>query len=73
MSEKTKSRIEKFLNDFRELLDKNNTKIISYGSDIEIYINDLGHIGFLEDHEEYLEINDGENILYKSKAKKPLM
>jgi hypothetical protein len=46
-----------FLNDLRELLDKHNAKL--YTTNCEVYMNNLGFIGLLEDNIETVEIIDG--------------
>ena len=67
-----KIKIMKFLEDFRDLLDKHKAKI--YTSDCELYIDGLGFIGNIEDNIETLEIVDGNDILYSTEKskKKPL-
>tara|TARA_B100000123_G_scaffold237808_1_gene189745 strand:+ start:289 stop:528 length:240 start_codon:yes stop_codon:yes gene_type:complete len=61
------SKIVNFLNEFRELLDKHNVKL--YTTSCELYINNLGFVGMLEDNIETIEIVDGDEVLYTSKVK----
>ena len=55
-----------FLNDLRDLLDKHNVKL--YTTSCELFINNLGFIGMLEDNIETIEIVDGDEVLYTSKT-----
>tara|TARA_B100001173_G_scaffold230563_1_gene200432 strand:+ start:104 stop:343 length:240 start_codon:yes stop_codon:yes gene_type:complete len=61
------SKIVNFLNEFRELLDKHNVKL--YTTSCELYINNLGFVGMLEDNIETIEIVDGDEVLHTSKVK----
>ncbi len=55
-----------FLNELRGLLDKHNVKL--YTTSCELFINNLGFIGMLEDNIETIEIVDGDEVLYTSKT-----
>ncbi len=57
-------KVVNFLNDLRQLLDKHKAKL--YATDCELFMNDLGYIGMLEDNIETVEISDGSEILYTS-------
>ena len=57
-------RVVNFLNDLRILLDKHKAKI--YAVECEIFMDNLGYIGMLEDNIETIEITDGNEVLYKS-------
>ena len=57
-------KVVSFLNDLRHLLDKHNAKL--YATDCELFMNDLGYVGMLEDNIETVEISDGSEILYTS-------
>lgn len=57
-------KVVSFLNDLRQLLDKHNAKL--YATDCELFMNDLGYVGILEDNIETVEISDGSEILYTS-------
>tara|TARA_B100000902_G_C26653147_1_gene594786 strand:- start:45 stop:299 length:255 start_codon:yes stop_codon:yes gene_type:complete len=59
--------VVKFLNELRELLDKHNVKL--YTTNCELYMNNLGFVGMLEDNIETVEVVDGDEILYTSKQK----
>ena len=59
--------VVKFLNELRELLDKHNVKL--YTTNCELYMNNLGFVGMLEDNIETVEVVDGDEILYTSKPK----
>ena len=67
LTKSSKSKVIEFLNNFRDLLDNHKAKITCYGGDIEIYIDGIGYVGYLEDDEDQLNLSDGENILFKSK------
>ena len=56
-----------FLNDLRQILDKHNAKL--YASDCELFMDNLGYIGILEDNIETVEISDGVEVLYSSTIK----
>ena len=60
-----KDKIVLFLNDLRGLLDKHNVKL--YTTSCELFINNVGFIGMLEDNIETIEIVDGDEVLYTSK------
>lgn len=55
-----------FLNDLRTLLDKHNVKL--YTTSCELYMNNLGFVGMLEDNIETIDVVDGDEILYSSKS-----
>ena len=67
LTKSSRSKVIEFLNNFRDLLDNHKVKITCYGGDIEIYIDGIGYVGYLEDDEDQLNLSDGENILFKSK------
>ena len=56
-----------FLNDLRQILDKHNAKL--YASDCELFMDNLGYVGILEDNIETVEISDGVEVLYSSTIK----
>ena len=58
-------RVVSFLNDLRVLLDKHGAKL--YVTDCELYLNNIGYVGQLEDNIETVEISDGEEVIYSSK------
>tara|TARA_B100000035_G_C20895840_1_gene507131 strand:- start:275 stop:508 length:234 start_codon:yes stop_codon:yes gene_type:complete len=57
-------KIINFLNDLRNLLDKHKAKL--YSSDCELYLDNIGYVGSLEDNIDCVEITDGYNVLYSS-------
>ena len=57
-------KVVNFLNDLRKLLDKHNAKL--YATDCELFMNDLGYVGMLEDNIETVEISEGSEIIYTS-------
>lgn len=57
-------KVVNFLNDLRQLLDKHKAKL--YATDCELFMNDLGYVGLLEDNIETVEVSDGSEILYTS-------
>jgi len=59
-----KDKVVNFLNDLRQLLDKHNAKL--YTTDCELFMNNLGYVGMLEDNIETVEISDGSEIIYTS-------
>lgn len=61
-------KVVNFLNDLRQLLDKHKAKL--YATDCELFMNDLGYVGMLEDNIETVEISDGSEILYTSTVDK---
>ena len=63
----TENKVQNFLNDLREILNKHN--VVLYGSNIELFINSLGFIGFLEDNKNTVDIVEGDEIIYSSKSK----
>ena len=60
----SENKIVNFLNDLRILLNKHDVKL--YGDECEVYIKNLGYIGYLEDNIQTIEIIDGNEILYSS-------
>ena len=60
----SKKNIENFLNDFRDLLNKYDVKL--YGEFCEVYIKNLGFIGYLEDNIETVEISEHDETVYSS-------
>ena len=60
----SKNNVESFLNDFRDLLNKYDVKL--YGEFCEVYIKNLGFIGYLEDNIETVEISDQGETVYSS-------
>ncbi len=67
-SSKTEVLVTNFINDLRLLLDKHEVKL--YTSNCEIYINNLGFVGNLEDNIETIEVTEGDEILYTSTIRK---
>lgn len=65
------AKVVEFLNEFRSLLDKHNVKL--YTTSCELYINNLGFIGMLEDNIATVEVVDGDEVLYTSKQKTNLL
>lgn len=61
-------RVINFLNDLRELLDKHGAKL--YATDCELYLNNIGYVGQIEDNIETVEISEGDEVIYSSKIKK---
>lgn len=61
-------RVISFLNDLRELLDKHGAKL--YATDCELYLNNIGYVGQIEDNIETVEISEGDEVIYSSKIKK---
>lgn len=61
----TENKVQKFLNDLREILNKHDA--VLYGSDMELFINSLGYVGFLEDNKNTVDIVEGDEIIYSSK------
>tara|TARA_B100000927_G_C16072345_1_gene311737 strand:- start:123 stop:365 length:243 start_codon:yes stop_codon:yes gene_type:complete len=59
-----RDKVVNFLNDLRQLLDKHNAKL--YATDCELFMNNLGYVGMLEDNIETVEISDGSEIIYTS-------
>ena len=57
-----------FINDLRLCLDKHGVKL--YTSNCEVYINNLGFVGNLEDNIETIEVIDGDEVLYTSTIRK---
>ena len=60
----SEDKIINFLNDLRNLLDKHKAKL--YSSDCELYLDNIGYVGSLEDNIDCVEITDGYNVLYSS-------
>jgi hypothetical protein len=58
-------RVLSFLNDLRVLLDKHGAKL--YATDCELYLNNIGYVGQLEDNIETVEISDGDEVIFSSK------
>jgi len=59
-------KVVNFLNDLRGLLNKHNAKL--YTTSCELYLNNLGFVGMLEDNIETVEVVDGDEVLYTSKT-----
>lgn len=59
-------KVVNFLNDLRVLLNKHNAKL--YTTSCELYLNNLGFVGMLEDNIETVEVVDGDEVLYASKT-----
>jgi len=57
-------KIVNFLNDLRNLLNKHKAKL--YSSDCELYLDNIGYVGSLEDNIDCVEITDGYDVLYSS-------
>jgi hypothetical protein len=57
-------KINNFLKDLRNLLDKHKAKL--YSSDCELYLDNIGYVGSLEDNIDCVEITDGYEVLYSS-------
>ena len=60
-------KVVSFLNDLRQILDKHNAKL--YASDCELFMDNLGYVGILEDNIETVEVTDGVEVLYSSTVK----
>ena len=60
-------KVASFLNDLRQILDKHNAKL--YASDCELFMDNLGYVGILEDNIETVEVSDGAEVLYSSTVK----
>tara|TARA_B000000557_G_scaffold247743_1_gene231816 strand:- start:814 stop:1062 length:249 start_codon:yes stop_codon:yes gene_type:complete len=60
----SENKIVNFLNDLRILLNKHDIKL--YGDGCEVYVKNLGYIGYLEDNIQTIEIIDGNESLYSS-------
>jgi len=60
----SENKIVSFLNDLRILLNKHDVKL--YGDGCEVYVKNLGYIGYLEDNIQTIEIIDGNESLYSS-------
>lgn len=60
-------RVIKFLDELRALLDRHNAKL--YTTDCELYLNNIGYVGQLEDNIETVEISEGDEVIYSSKTK----
>ena len=60
-------KVVSFLNDLRQILDKHNAKL--YASDCELFMDNLGYVGILEDNIETVEVSDGAEVLYSSTVK----
>lgn len=61
-------RVVSFLNELRELLDKHGAKL--YATDCELYLNNIGYVGQIEDNIETVEISEGDEVIYSSRTKK---
>ena len=61
-------RVIKFLDELRALLDRHSEKL--YTTDCELYLNNIGYVGQLEDNIETVEISEGDEVIYSSKIKK---
>lgn len=61
-------RVISFLNELRTLLDKHGAKL--YTTDCELYLNNIGYVGQIEDNIETVEISEGDEVIYSSKIKK---
>ena len=57
-------KVVNFLNELRFLLDKHKAKL--YATDCELFMNDLGYVGMLEDNIESIEISDGGEVIFSS-------
>lgn len=57
-------KIQSFLDDLRNVLDKHDVKL--YSHECEVYINGQGYIGYLEDNVDSVNIVDGNETLYTS-------
>lgn len=64
ISNSSNENVVNFLNELRNLLDKHRVKL--YSNDCELFMDNMGFVGYLEDNIETVEIVDGENILYSS-------
>jgi hypothetical protein len=64
LTSNSNDKVVNFLNELRVLLDKHNAKL--YATDCELFMNDLGYVGMLEDNIETIEISDGAEIIYTS-------
>ncbi len=58
------NKVKNFLDDLRDLLNKHDVKL--YGEGCEVYIKNLGYIGYLEDNIQTVEIIEGNETLYSS-------
>tara|TARA_B100001057_G_C22763406_1_gene916767 strand:+ start:352 stop:594 length:243 start_codon:yes stop_codon:yes gene_type:complete len=60
-------KVVSFLNDLRIILDKHNAKL--YTSDCELFMDNLGYVGILEDNIETVEVTDGVEVVYVSNVR----
>tara|TARA_B100001063_G_C16231368_1_gene296483 strand:+ start:186 stop:428 length:243 start_codon:yes stop_codon:yes gene_type:complete len=60
-------KVVSFLNDLRIILDKHNAKL--YTSDCELFMDNLGYVGILEDNIETVEVTDGVEVVYASNVR----
>lgn len=64
ISTNSTEKVISFLNDLRDVLNKHDVKL--YGEGCEVYIKNLGYIGYLEDNIQTIEIIEGDETLYSS-------
>lgn len=69
-SSSSTQKIQSFLDDLRNVLNKHNVKL--YSNECEVYINGQGYIGYLEDNIDSVDIVDGDETLYTSHKTKTL-
>lgn len=67
-SSSSAEKIQIFLDDLRNILDKHSVKL--YSHECEVYINGQGYIGYLEDNIDSVNIVDGNETLYTSRKTK---
>lgn len=64
LTSNSNDRVVDFLNELRVLLDKHKAKL--YATDCELFMNDLGYVGMLEDNIESIEVSDGGEVIFSS-------
>ena len=64
LTSNSNDKVVNFLNDLRILLDKHKAKL--YSTDCELFMNNLGYVGLLEDNIESIEITDGGEVIFSS-------
>lgn len=67
LTSSSSDKVVSFLNELRVLLDKHKAKL--YTTECELFINDLGYVGLLEDNIESIEISDRGEVLFSSNIK----
>ena len=61
----SKDNVTLFCLELRELLDKYDAKLYSNGC--ELYLNNSGFVGYVEDNIETIDIIEGDKVLFTSK------